>query len=266
VILFVDMQSGESFTTGVAGYYWPGDLFAADAHPSVADSNEMEVFYINMAYVNVFLTNGGPMNANILGTIAHEFQHMINFAQRVWQDKPAMDTWIDEGLSEGSEHYVLGTPNTHRIDYMEHPKIVNGTVGLVKWTGDLANYALSYTFLQYYRMQTGGAWAAYTDLIQHPYGDYRALLSGLQGAGSSLDSFRSLMRGYRLANLFRADGIYGYGSLNAVMDFRLGAPSVNVSTLPSGAAVYYQLTAAALQSYQPSGQGPNMIYVKVQSE
>jgi immune inhibitor A len=71
--------------SGVAGYYWSADEYPAEVRP---DSNQMEMFYINADNANVG-------SAFYLGTLAHEFQHMIH-----WYNDRNEETWLNEGMSE----------------------------------------------------------------------------------------------------------------------------------------------------------------------
>jgi hypothetical protein len=71
--------------SGIAGYYSSADEYPAEVRP---DSNQMEMFYINADNANVG-------SAFYLGTLAHEFQHMIH-----WYNDRNEETWLNEGMSE----------------------------------------------------------------------------------------------------------------------------------------------------------------------
>ncbi|MEB3198266.1 MAG: hypothetical protein VKP62_13780 [Candidatus Sericytochromatia bacterium] len=79
------------------GYFSQRDAFAPDprAGGKLARSNARELLYVS----SQILLQGGPQD--YLGTIAHEFQHMINFNQKVLlgKQRTSEDLWIDEGMA-----------------------------------------------------------------------------------------------------------------------------------------------------------------------
>ena len=105
-------------TTGgfVGGFFFAGDIFpAADqgggAGSFCPESNEGEIFYLlspdpTGRFGNVRSTNS--VRQGTRGTIAHEFQHMINAGNRY--SNPAVSsfeaTWLDEALAHFAEDAV----------------------------------------------------------------------------------------------------------------------------------------------------------------
>lgn len=69
----------------IAGYFGSSDVYPRAIVP---DSNEKEMFYIN-------ISNTYPGTADYESTIAHEFQHMIHF-----NVDGNESTWLNEGMSE----------------------------------------------------------------------------------------------------------------------------------------------------------------------
>lgn len=90
----------------VGGFFFAGDLFPVTG---CAQSNVAEVFYL------LTPDPGGTVNGNARttaavrqgtrGTIAHEFQHMINASERIRSpiEQELEDVWLDEGLSHFAE-------------------------------------------------------------------------------------------------------------------------------------------------------------------
>ena len=84
-----------------AGYYTPVDLFANNpSNSTFRESNEGKIIYIDYS-INSFPTT-------LFGTLAHEFQHMINFYQKnkslsLSSELYYEDTWLNEALSKYSE-------------------------------------------------------------------------------------------------------------------------------------------------------------------
>ena len=118
---------------GVGGYF-----SSSDAFPAVASehSNEHEMFYIN-------LENSMPGRSYFDGVLAHELQHMSQWAQ----DRNE-DTWMNEGLSEVAVHangYETGSPDRA---YSRQPD-----TQLTNWPeveDSSAHYGASYLFAAYF--------------------------------------------------------------------------------------------------------------------
>ena len=105
-------------TTGgfVGGFFFAGDIFPATDQGGGAgsfcpQSNEGEIFYLlspdpTGRFGNVRSTNS--VRQGTRGTIAHEFQHMINAGNRYFN--PAVNsfeaTWLDEALAHFAEDAV----------------------------------------------------------------------------------------------------------------------------------------------------------------
>jgi hypothetical protein len=103
-------------TTGgfVGGFFFAGDFFPTTDTPTAqgcAESNGAEIFYLlspdpTGRFGNVRST--GSVRQGTRGTIAHEFQHMINAGNRF--TNPAVrdfeSTWLDEGLAHFAEDAV----------------------------------------------------------------------------------------------------------------------------------------------------------------
>ncbi len=104
-------------TTGgfVGGFFFAGDFFPTVDTPQAqgcAESNGAEIFYLlspdptGLKFGNVRTANS--VRQGTRGTIAHEFQHMINAGNRF--KNPAVNafeaTWLDEGLAHIAEDAV----------------------------------------------------------------------------------------------------------------------------------------------------------------
>ncbi|MEB3330336.1 MAG: hypothetical protein VKQ33_14015 [Candidatus Sericytochromatia bacterium] len=79
------------------GYFSQRDAFATDvrAEGPTARSNARELLYVSSQIV----LEGDA--EDYMGTIAHEFQHMINFNQKVLlgRNRASEDLWLDEGMA-----------------------------------------------------------------------------------------------------------------------------------------------------------------------
>ncbi|HJU90427.1 MAG TPA: hypothetical protein VJ672_13650, partial [Gemmatimonadaceae bacterium] len=102
-------------TTGfVGGFFWSGDLFPRTGPPqqSCTQSNEAEIFYLLVpdptGSINNNQRSASSVRQGTRGTIAHEFQHMINAGRRLTEGVASAfeATWLDEALSHMAEDFV----------------------------------------------------------------------------------------------------------------------------------------------------------------
>ncbi len=120
IILFFT-RNVNALTPANAGYTIGGFFFARDLYPKTTtglllacpSSNVQEMFYLLAPDPN------GTVNGNkrtkdqvsVLnqGTIAHEFQHLINSSRRLYVNTSAVsseETWLDEGLAHTAEELL----------------------------------------------------------------------------------------------------------------------------------------------------------------
>lgn len=264
VILYYNMGASESTTLG---YFMSSDLTLGNGF------NEMEVFYMNIKFgiEQGSTATANPLDADLIRTLAHEFQHLINHGQRVMIKKiPGMDSWMDEGLAESAEQLIGKTPGTGRIDTIKadsNNKIRNGA-SLCVWNQDDESYALSYTFMQYCKNHARDNEAMFKMLIAHTYGDYRAIEDVMKIQNPSLfTDFASIVTGYRMANLINAPaGAYSYGAESSIFNFSKAAyapTSVNGVKLGAGGSIYIYPSDADFNSFKPSGQGSNIRFIRI---
>ena len=101
----------------IGGFFWGGDLFTkadyAAASPPITcpQTNEQEIFYLLAADpTGVFSDpkSTALVRQSTRGTIAHEFQHMINQGIRQFNQNadPFEVDWLNEGLSHFAEEAV----------------------------------------------------------------------------------------------------------------------------------------------------------------
>jgi len=97
------------------GFFFVGDLFATT---SCTESNKAELFYLLTPDPTGKFSDArstASVRQDIRGTIAHEFQHMINAGVRLSTDAPDEATWLNEGLSHFAEELV-GRAEDHFTD------------------------------------------------------------------------------------------------------------------------------------------------------
>jgi hypothetical protein len=97
----------------IGGFFFAGDFFPPTGTNSCAGSNQAEIFYLlspdpTGRFGNIRTT--GSVRQGTRGTIAHEFQHMINAGNRFISTDPRVTafeaTWLDEALAHFAEDAV----------------------------------------------------------------------------------------------------------------------------------------------------------------
>ena len=130
------IDTGTSF---VAGYYSSADEYPTEVNPH---SNEGEFFYMNSLMLDV----GGD---SYVGVLAHEFYHMIQFANDANEE-----TWVNEGMADiaievngigaSAQGHLAEFFNTPAGDQLNH------------WGGAIVDYGSAYSYLTYLFEHYGG--------------------------------------------------------------------------------------------------------------
>jgi hypothetical protein len=183
----------------VAGYFSSRDEFVSGVRE---DSNEQEMFYINVDNVTI---NDDFYN----GVLAHEFQHMIH-----WYNDRNEETWLNEGFSElamylndydtgGADWLFAMEPDTQLNSWPEGP----GAAG--------ANYGAGYLFTSYFLDRFGPE--ATQALVAHPENSFASVESVLEELGTGL-TYEDVFADWVVANVVDepdlADGRYGYEAID----------------------------------------------------
>ncbi|RMF88529.1 MAG: hypothetical protein D6736_10310 [Nitrospinota bacterium] len=153
--------------TGVAGFFLPSDLFLRDTDNPF--SNEQEILYVALPSSSL------PLGL-IEATMAHEFQHLINFQQKVLRridqglpNPPSEDLWLNEALSHLAEDLTGFSEDGDDLvniveDYLEQVEFFsladNDAFG---GSDTLQRRGAGYLFLRYLFEQAGGATYSSTD-------------------------------------------------------------------------------------------------------
>jgi len=120
----------------VAGYYSSADEFSRLINPF---SNEREMFYISADS-----GSAKPNSSFYNGTLAHEFQHMIH-----WANDRNEDSWVNEGMSMLAEHLNNFDVGGADLAFTDQPD-----TQLTTWSdpseGNAEHYGASYLFMAYF--------------------------------------------------------------------------------------------------------------------
>ncbi|RYL95168.1 hypothetical protein EWI07_03885 [Sporolactobacillus sp. THM7-4] len=253
-ILCYDIQDGFSGSGGyIAGYFYPGDLY------NVPDSNHSEIFYIDTYPLMGFGSTKDVSAAD--STLAHEFQHMINYNQKVFvQGKKEMDTWMNEGLSMAAEQIYSGHALNDRIDYYNYDSSIANGQSLLYWdySGDtLANYSLSYLFMQYLKIQCGQGDHVFKELIDDPNSDDQAIQDLIRKYINPNLTFGQFMTDFREAlYLKQSTGLFGFHGdpgFNGIQQRIYSGSSLN---LRGGGAIVKLLDPSSI----PTDKGSDITY------
>jgi hypothetical protein len=162
--------------TGAGGYFSSVDQYTTAVRE---DSNEKEMFYVDVEGIGAPSLIGSSF---YLGTLAHEYQHMIHF--HVDRNE---DTWANEGLSDlamflngysvgGADFAFAGEPNTQLNFWPEGG-------------GQGENYGAAYMFWLYFYDKYGEQ--GITEIVADPRNGLDGVAETLQGVGypGTLDDF-----------------------------------------------------------------------------
>lgn len=202
-----DYKAGQ--TGGTMGYFWAKDYYSiayAGKNDATGLTNCGKYFYVD----SYFLNDSPQM---LYSTLAHEFQHMINFGQKTMQSMETAETedhvltsqtWSNEMMSMVCEDMVqqfLGVDDqnapTARLPYLCQYYYLSG---LTDWlSGDyvMVSYAGAYAFGAYLARNYGGT-ALVKQIATNNYVDQEAITQALKSIGKSED-FDSVFRKYAQA-------------------------------------------------------------------
>ena len=150
--------------TMIVGFFWSKDMMSQSAFDKAGvniKSNEAEMFYMDSYILNMFpdLT---------YSTLAHEFQHLINYNENVIKRKQNPSVWYNEMLSMLAEDIIsplidISENNPAHPISMRIPTFLEDyyLTGVAEWKSDpefvLASYSNIYAFGAYLARNYGGA-------------------------------------------------------------------------------------------------------------
>ncbi|MDO8501068.1 MAG: Ig-like domain-containing protein [Gemmatimonadaceae bacterium] len=223
----------------VGGFFFAGDLFPSTGDGSCLQSNVAEIFYV------LAPDPGGTINGNIRttaavrqgtrGTIAHEFQHMINASERIQSpiEQELEDTWLDEALSHFAEdlngrklknfgeanNLTFAQLSSNNNDY--YAFFFQNFARFQRYLQNPGPNAPTSSFSDSSLADRGAAWALLRYTADHyaPGGDIKAFTRALAG-GPNIGvnnlvtraggvSFDSLIAGWMVANYSDDAGVAG---------------------------------------------------------
>lgn len=196
---------------GTLGYFWAKDYYTAAAAKESGDATIGLTNYGKYFYVDSYFLNEAP--EMLYSTLAHEFQHMINFGQKTMRSMETAQTeaqalvsqtWSNEMMSMVCEDMVqeyLGVQDKDspiaRLPWLCQYYYLSG---LTDWLGGNSvqvSYAGAYAFGAYLARNYGGK-----DLIKqiatNGYVDQEAITQALKSIGEK-ETFESVFEKYAQA-------------------------------------------------------------------
>ncbi|MBF0542929.1 MAG: hypothetical protein HQM08_00775 [Candidatus Riflebacteria bacterium] len=185
---------------------------------------------------------GNPTDPNneFYRTLAHEFQHLINFSRHLSKSGKSEERWVEEGLSLLSEYIYsasitsdgIGIPTSpHLARFLEKPEICLTTNSFNEWYQPATmcrHYGASFLFMYYLLEKFGGSdETSQKNLFKEIVGNEKI---GVEGIDSSLkklgSSFTAALKNWILANYLNdvslSNGLWGYLD----KDRRLGSEAI----------------------------------------
>ena len=205
-ILLTDIYEDNRDDGGVVGFFWAKDNYKIS---SVPGSNERVMFYID----SVMFANGDNTwdiddfwPKELISTLAHEFQHMIDFYQKNVLLNANADTWIKEMLSESTEDlvatkikhigprgvdYLDGSAGLPNNPYGRYPLFNQyNTLSLTAWNNQLEDYSKVNAFGAYLIRNYGGETILH-DIMHNNSSDAHAVVDAVnnttQGSVKTID-------------------------------------------------------------------------------
>lgn len=260
----IDGYNGNFQNSYVAGFFQAYHLFKKSNNYRY--SNEADMLFLD--------TNPLAVGSETFySTIAHEFQHLINFSNTALNGGTVEDTWIDEGLATAAEYMYNGHQQT-RISFFnqDHYGSIRYGNNFFVWDGywesaeaggrydPVANYATVYLFFQWLRIHAQNGAGIYKEIIGSRYRDYRAVTEAAQSRiDASLGNWETLLRTWFLANAYnRTSGLLGYKSeIETNCRYFIGASR----SLAPGEGVFSRLTLSGTDgSFESSSSSGNIRY------
>ena len=222
-ILFFDISDDDSTTGGILGFFWAKDNFKVS---SLNYSNERLMFYIDSVLTATEEPTDGTWEitdewpAEMVSTLSHEFQHMINFYQKnvLRTNNVSSETWINEMSSMVAEDLIadkLGIDGPRGVAYNDGTAGSSGNANgrlplyngfsnfpLTTWLGGssvLISYAMNYSFGAYIVRNFGGA-ELMQKITQSTFTGTDAIDNALSDLGSS-ETFSTILKKWGAAVL-----------------------------------------------------------------
>ena len=274
-ILFFDISNDGNLTNsepngGILGFFWSKDNYLVS---STNYSNQRLLFYMDSVLTAKKTDATWEISdywpAEMVSTLAHEFQHMIHFYQKTVSraSGTGTETWINEMTSMVAEDLLadkIAVNGPRGVAYSDYTAGSAGNTGgrlplynrynyigpTVWYSGNsaLINYAINYSFGAYLARNFGGA-ALFQKVVQSSKTDYQAITSALTDLGYS-ESLTTLLQKWGVTVLLS-------NRTNATSGYQYNTGSKFTSTLNG---ITYNLGSSNMFNYTYSGTAGPYLY------
>ncbi len=231
----------------VAGYYSSSDEYSQQVNEY---SNEREMFYISADS-----GNAEPNSGFYDGTLAHEFQHMIH-----WANDRNETSWVNEGMSELASDLNGYDIGGHDMAYSQQPDTQLTTWSDPSEESNLAHYGASYLFMRYFLDRFGEDLTK--AVVASPKNGIAGFNDALEKAGRS-ERFDDIYADWVVANYLDApdadaSGRYGYRKIDlfpvAIAEEYRRYPASGKTQVSQYGADYIRLRGSAPLTIRFEGQ------------
>ena len=204
----------------VVGYFWGRHNFLRDPDdPGPQLTAERLAFFMDSVWFAIpegptwEITDRRPSGA--IGTLAHEFQHMIHFYQKPVLRDTGSETWLNEMASEVAEDLIADKMMVHGPRGVAHDDPTAGAPGnrrgrlplynlfndapVTVWQGKIADYAGKYAFGAYLARTYGGA-ELFSRIVQSGAAGFVAVEAAMEELGHDVP-FGQLLADWAVATM-----------------------------------------------------------------
>ena len=190
IILLMDINKTKGSGSQVLGYFNPSDMHG---------NNKGEILYMD-------ISNANNNTDKAIGTIIHEFQHLINYSYVISGERNEMSSWLNEALSESTSILFNKTTTESRINEFNNinyycfytwnaptQKVAKGDNKTN--TNSHFNYPSASVFMNWLYQKNGSNGSIFKTIASSKeLGDYNKVLSAAKGiSGYSVSSWDSLL-------------------------------------------------------------------------
>jgi len=245
-ILLTHLNSGYGPGSVIVGYFWAKDNFTS---AQFSGSNQRIMFYID--------SHEYAANENVVySTLAHEFQHMIQFYQKqvLRGASTGTDTWINEmcsmlmedlvadnlevegprGVTPWSDGSAGGSGNTNgRFPQFNQSSNTSLAVTSTGAGFGLTQYAVAYAFGSWLIRNYGGP-GLLTRIVQCPQTDSTAVVNAATAWSGTTETMQSLLQRWAAAVLLsdRTSAPFGYRyNAGGWTSFSVGGQTFNLGSI-----------------------------------
>lgn len=222
-LMMYDIQCGNKLSSYIGGFFSSGDLYE--------DENTMAMLHLD-TYPSIYspYPSGTPNVSKSFSTMAHEFQHLLNYSKYFNNVKDGvpnarqMDLWLNEAMSMAAEEMIFPESSLpSRISYYNsdyYGDIKNGH-SLLDFNNHLESYSLSALFSAYLKNQTGDYQVFSRLLTEFTDSEEEAIEAAVSDSDLADLSFSDIIASYKIALAMNDEnGLYGFYNDNLISELK----------------------------------------------